>query len=318
MECYWITGAAGFIGSHLTNYLLQQGRSQDKPRQLRLGLIGNRCAYSGVHKEASVETVDGRINDHNLSRLEHQIGVPKVIYHLAGGASVGKSISQPYADFQNTVVASGILLEWVRKRKCRPKIVFVSSAAVYGAGYTNPISELDICVPHSPYGHHKYAGEGLFRYYAAFYDFPVSIVRPFSVYGTGLRKQLIYDLCLKLMRSPDKLELSGTGDELRDWLHVDDLVRVLILAVEIASREAPIINACGGRVLSVKEVARYVLASWNATCNLQFTGVSRVGDPQMLVGDPTKLRSFGFRVDRSWREGVEEMIGWVRQSCTVS
>src|SRR6202012_4896575 len=106
-------------------------------------------------------------------------------------------------------------------------LIVASSAAVYGAQHAGPIAEQDALVPMSPYGQHKLMMEQLCRSYAMTFGIRSTVVRLFSVYGASLRKQLLWDVCSRLHRGERSLMLGGTGREIRDWIHVRDVVRLL-------------------------------------------------------------------------------------------
>ena len=108
---------------------------------------------------------------------------------------LGASIANPYEDFTRTVATTAELLEWMRLGARNARLVSVSSAAVYGAGHTGPIREEQALLPFSPYGYHKLMMENLCLSYAANYGLAVMVVRLFSVYGSWLKKQVLWDMC---------------------------------------------------------------------------------------------------------------------------
>lgn len=308
MDCVWITGASGFIGRHLMEHICSLGGND----RLAIGVVGHGCNGNRFGWRHSVSTIDGSITCENLSRLQDLTGRPSTVIHLAGGASVGQSLKEPKIDFQKTVVASLELLEWARLQSCETDIVFVSSAAVYGAGYSRPISESDACTPFSPYGHHKAAAEGLFKSYASAYKIKSVIVRPFSVYGPLLRKQLIFDICRRLATSPAALTLHGTGEEMRDWLYVEDLAQILWMSCRLTALDVPVINACSGEAKTVREVAEQICMAWDIDCPIFFNGIVRNGDPASLIGNASKLHDLGFATSKTWNAGIASMVEWFK------
>jgi UDP-glucose 4-epimerase len=125
-------------------------------------------------------------------------------------------MQHPLEDFRRSVDTSARLFEWVRVNAPHTKIVCVSSAAVYGADHSGPIPETAPLSPYSPYGCHKAMMEMLCQSYVRNYGMRITIGRLFSVYGAGLEKQLLWDLCCKLRGNPGVVTLGGTGQELRD------------------------------------------------------------------------------------------------------
>ena len=128
--------------------------------------------------------------------------------------------SDPFADFQRTVGSTAALLEYIRVDCPGAALVYPSSAAVYGHAVQLPMQEDGPLRPVSPYGVHKKFAEDLIRSHCVMFGLRASIVRLFSIYGEGFRKQLLWDACRKLLAG--EREFFGIGDETRDWLHVDD------------------------------------------------------------------------------------------------
>jgi len=237
-------------------------------------------------------------------------GAPDFVYHLAGGSSVGAAIASPHEDFARTVATTAELLDWIRLESPATRLIAVSSAAVYGAGHQSSIAEDQARVPFSPYGYHKLMMEQLCRSYAATYGARVAVARLFSVYGSFLQKQLLWDLCTKLASGVSTVELGGTGEELRDWTDVRDVVRALSLVKDLASDAAPVVNAGTGRASSVREVASMVTDAWPTVANTIFSGKSRAGDPFSLVADGSRLQALGFEWAVPVETGICDYVAW--------
>ena len=192
-----------------------------------------------------------------------------------------------------------------------------SSAAVYGANHSEPIAESAFCEPFSPYGFHKRMAELALESYARNFGVRVGVVRLFSVYGPELRKQLLWDLCNRLAAGVSELTLGGEGTELRDWLHVEDAARVLLLALNNASEECFIVNGGTGLATSVREIAEGLCESWGDQVPVCFTGVSRSGDPKFLVADVERLSELGAVPQRLWRDGLVEYVNWYKSQAGI-
>jgi UDP-glucose 4-epimerase len=302
----WITGANGFIGRHLVRALavaghevhgIGHGAIQDVERQ-RLGLGS---------------WLDGDICAANLDALAARSGLPSMIYHLAGGSSVGLSIAQPLEDFSRTVVSTARLLEWLRGSNPECRLIVASSAAVYGTGHRGPISEAAATVPMSPYGQHKLMMEQLCRSFAVSFGVRSTVARLFSVYGPHLRKQLLWDVCSRLQRGERSLALGGTGAEMRDWTDIRDVVRLLSKIGEVPQRESyQIINGGSGLGTSVADVAGMLVKHWGGAVAVEFSGVVRTGDPFSLVADDAQLRGIGFDWKIPVAQGVAEYVLWFK------
>ena len=300
----WVTGAYGFIGRVLCAQLKAMGHS--------VGGIGHGAWPQSEFKNYGIDAwVNGDISTGNLHLLKNEVGVPEMIFHLAGGSSVGSAIAQPKEDFNRTVGATVEVLEWIRENKVNTKVVAVSSAAVYGGGYVGPIEVSSELRPYSPYGHHKLMMENLCRSYGDCYGISSVVGRLFSVYGAGLKKQLLWDLCNKVESDSPDIELGGTGEEIRDWIHVDDAVKGLIALAPLASASCPTFNLGSGVGTSVFGVAKLLLFAFSATNGplkaIAFTGKVRQGDPfSLIASNPFMSKALTMNLS----SGIEEYVRW--------
>lgn len=299
----WVTGARGFIGRHLSKRLARQGQ-----RVVGLG----HGAWPDATDWGVARWLNGDIASDNLSQLARDEGHPSMVYHLAGGASVGAAIAAPREDFKRTVEATAALCDWMRLEAPAARLLAVSSAAVYGAGHTGPIAEDAAGQPYSPYGYHKLMMELVCRQYAATYGLSVVTARLFSVYGPELRKQLLWDICRRLEGGAPVLELGGAGTEVRDWTEISDVVRALERVIDLASPDAPVINVGSGRGLDVASIARLVVAARGDVTPVRFTGEARPGDPASLIADGSRLAALGFDWRISAETGVADYVAWRR------
>jgi UDP-glucose 4-epimerase len=233
-----------------------------------------------------------------------------VIVHCAGGASVGFSVAHPHADFQRTVGCTADVLEYARLHARGARVVLCSSAGVYGEASPGPIPESAPRRPMSPYGMHKKMAEDLCRSYARSCGVASVAVRLFSVYGAGLRKQLLWDACNKSARGERRF--FGTGAELRDWLHVDDAAALLAASVRLASGESPVINGGTGRAASTREILGSLFRELGVADQPAFTGESKAGDPVSLVADASRAFALPWRPAVDWEQGVAAVARWFR------
>lgn len=306
MRNIWITGGKGFVGRNLAQYLVMQ--------QCRVFGIGHGFwTKQAFQKHGYQYWSNAEIEFSNLDHLASESGLPDAIFHLAGGSSVGPSIDRPYEDFQRTVDTTARLLEWVRKSAPKTKVIGVSSAAVYGAGKIGPIEESTTAYPVSPYGFHKYMLENLFKSYHENFDLDVAVVRLFSVYGAGLEKQLLWDICNKISHSTDnEIQLHGSGEELRDWLHISDATKLLWQIANDNMQEHLFINGGTSVGTKIKEVAKSIIQYWGAEVSVNFSGEVRKGDPVSLIANTMLATSLGFRHEIDFEVGVAEVVEWYK------
>lgn len=306
MKTFWITGARGFIGRHLAR---------------NLALSGNRVCGLGHGAWPEIESnlwgisywLNAEVSISSLAQLKAKLGKPHGIFHFAGGSSVGAAISNPHEDFKRTVGATAELLEWIRQYSINTPLVAASSAAVYGAGHEGPISENDKLSPYSPYGTHKLMMEELCSSYAENFGLRVALPRLFSVYGPELKKQLLWDICNKL-EIKNEIALGGNGSEMRDWIYVGDVVATLANLIESCSKKSLILNIATSTATSVRDVATLVAQKWSPekSIKISFSGESRTGDPQNLIGDIKKLQDLGFACGTTFDQGISEYVAWFR------
>ena len=298
-----VTGARGFIGQHLCAAFVAAGT--------RVAGIGY-GAWDTAADAGLTAWHAGEVDDRGLSTVAAALGTVETVYHLAGGSSVGPSLAAPYADFHNTVDTTARLLEWLRLRAPRARLVVVSSAAVYGVTDRGSIDEATRLVPASPYGAHKAMMEGLVANRARCFGLDATIVRLFSAYGPGLRKQLLWDLCGRCAAGA-AVAVSGTGDELRDWIHVDDAVDLLRAAAATAAPSAPVYNGGTGVATTVHAAVSLVCAAWGQGRAPRFDGLVRPGDPPSLVARMDAAAAIGFAPRVALADGVADYVDWFRR-----
>ena len=295
-----VTGAAGFLGRHVARHFAARG---DDVVGIGHGAWSERDASTwGVRRWHAVDVEPA-------SLLAHA-GEPDIVVHCAGGSAVGASFHDPYADFQRTVATTAAILDFIRVRAPRARLVYPSSAAVYGVAERIPIAETDRLAPISPYGAHKLAAEALCASFARDFGLSVAIVRFFSLYGPHLRKQLLWDACEKLRVGA--VEFSGTGAELRDWLHGEDAARLLSVAADEASPACPIANGATGIGVAIRDVVGELAALFADRAAPRFTASARSGDPQAYVATTSVAAAWGFAPTIDWTSGVRGYADWYR------
>jgi len=298
-----VTGANGFLGRHVARQLSQKGHTI-------LG-IGH---GDWPREEWELWGLSGwQYGDVTLQTLRQYAGTPSAIIHCAGSGSVAYSIEDPLADFERTVTTTAHVLEYVRTLAPSCSVVYPSSASVYGSAESMPIREDSRTAPISQYGVHKLMAEQMVASYTRQFGISATIVRLFSVYGCGLRKQLLWDACRKL--ASNDLVFMGTGDEVRDWLHVEDAAELLMTAVENASPECPTVNGGSGNGATVCEVvARLADGLLPVGALPTFSGVRRTGDPSRYVADIEGAKAWGWQPRHGWKEGIEEYAAWWKRN----
>jgi UDP-glucose 4-epimerase len=293
-----VTGAYGFLGRNVAKHFAKTG-------SFVVG-IGHGIWEREEWTEWGIS--EWHTADITLDSLVMYAGLPDTIIHCAGSGSVSFSMSYPQQDFQRTVDATAAVLEFARLYASQAHVVYPSSAGVYGNVDKLPISECHRLLPVSPYGVHKKISEEMCCSYAQHFNLSVAIVRLFSVYGIGLRKQLLWDACMKIRYGENSF--FGTGMEMRDWLHINDTVLLLSLASEHASNDCPIVNGGAGEGVFVHEVLSELFNCFGKYETPHFSGTLRGGDPVHYVADIRCYSAWGFSPRVGWREGVRQYAAW--------
>lgn len=230
--------------------------------------------------------------------------------NAAGAANVAASVLNPGNDKKLNVDLVSHLLESIQKLQPNCKLINFSSAAVYGNPKKLPINETDSLSPISPYGNHKLRAEKLCHKYFEQHGISSYNLRVFSAYGPHLRKQLFWDLYLKVQKGD--VTLFGTGNESRDFIYIEDLVQVVSLIIKQNFQGANIINVASGNELTIKAAADSFLKSYGYTGELKFSGEQRSGDPINWQADISRLKKLGFQPRFNFEEGIQQYVNWLK------
>jgi UDP-glucose 4-epimerase len=299
-----VTGAGGFLGSHICNYFGQQGH--DIAAVDRVSVPSDMAhLYPNLRSFYSMDLPD----DTFVSVIgEFQ---PDLLIHCAGSASVPYSMQAPYDDFQHSAGLTAFILEAVRKYAPSCHFIFLSSAAVYGNPQKLPVSEEAPCKPISPYGYHKYICEMLCQEYDSIYHIKSSALRIFSAYGERLRKQVIFDLCGKFSDPATvKVEVYGTGKETRDFIHATDIAKSVDYIHNAGA--SGVFNVAAGIQTPVGEVVEMIKNCFGSNKEIVYSGSVRPGDPLYWQADISKLVSLGFRRGVRLEEGTMNYCRWFK------
>lgn len=303
-----VTGAAGFIGSHLCERLLADGdevRAVDAftdyyPRERKLANIESPLDHERFR------LIEGDLGELSLTPLIEGVDV---LYHLAAQPGVRSSWGSDFETYVNrNVLVTQRLLEACRQRSPR-KIVFTSSSSVYGDAESYPTSELVRPQPVSPYGVTKLAAEHLCEVYRLNFALPTASLRLFTVYGPRQRPDMAFARLVHRAVHGGSFELYGNGEQTRDCTFVDDVVTAMRDAAR--SDWVGVANIGGGQQVSMNEV----IARLSNICG----PVDVVRKPPAAgevrnTGADTRAAAagFGYRPRTTLDEGLEAMVEWER------
>ncbi len=309
-----ITGAAGFIGSHLSDRL-----SEDNELILVDDFsIGKRENLSGLEGRANVRIEEADIRDRG--RMEALLAGVDIVFHLAISC-LRTSINQPF--MSHDVNSGGTLsLCLASCKRGVERFVYVSSSEVYGTAETVPMSETHPCRPMTVYGASKLAGEHYALACQRTYDLPVSVVRPFNTYGPrepyeGARAEVIPRFLLQLMagRSP---VVYGDGTQTRDFTFVEDSVAGIVAAGACDELVGDVINVAYGHEASIGRIADLLAGLTGATGIGVVHAEPRPGDVQRHFADISKARRLlGFAPKVDLETGLERTVRWFKDNAVA-
>jgi UDP-glucose 4-epimerase len=236
-----------------------------------------------------------------------------LIINCSGSANVQFSFSSPYEDYNLNVNNVFLHLDNIKQYSPCTKYLLLSSAAVYGNPKVFPVCENNSIAPISPYGYHKLAAENLCKEFNDIYNIQTLIVRIFSAYGPGLKKQLFWDLHQKCQKS-NRVELFGTGEETRDFIFIDDLLKALELVMVNSSFENDIINIGSGYSTKIKDVAKVFFDNSSKPVDYFFSNTALSGAPNNWSVNIDKLKAFGFEPQYSISKGIKKTSLWLQKN----
>lgn len=235
-----------------------------------------------------------------------------ICINCSGSANVSASMLDPLTDFDQNVRDVHLMLSALEKFNKNCKFINISSAAVYGNASLIPISRDTTPEPISPYGYHKMISEIVLREYSSVYDIKTCSIRIFSAYGNGQKKLLLWDLCNKFFSANHKIpvELFGTGNESRDFIHVMDIVQQIELVIKFALFRGEVYNVANGKEVFIREIVQFVYDEINPECQYFFNGATRPGDPLNWCADISQMTEWGYKQEVRMQEGVRDYIRW--------
>lgn len=296
MKKILITGSHGFLGRN-TALLL-------KKNSYKVLGIGNGNWTKKEYKKWGYDIV---INgDVNLKNLLKNFNKVDYILHCAGRV-IGLT---PDEDFRKNVLPTQSILEFVRLKKLKSKIIFLSTIAVNGSDNSKPIKESFPSKPTSNYALNKKIAEDLLSFYSANFNIDVLIARTTSLYGEGLKRQFIFDACRKLSRKKPKF--FGTGNEIRDWLHVSDMSNLILSFIKKGFKKKVYVNCGSGKGNKIKDVLKILMKEFELDLKPKFNKVSD-SNQSVLVANISKAKKFGWKPKKTLNEGLSKYVSWYRK-----
>jgi UDP-glucose 4-epimerase len=305
-----VTGGAGFIGSRLVEKLVDAESEVTVIDNLSEGKILN---LKNVKNK--ILFIDSDIRED--STIKEIVKDKDIIFHFAANASVPRSTEDIDYDFETNVIGTFNILKNVHLYGNNTKVVFASSAAVYGEPEYIPINETHPLKPISPYGVSKLCGENYCAGFNRIFDVPTVIMRIFNSYGPRQPRYVLFDLLKKLSRNKKELEVLGTGEQKRDFIYVDDVANAFLLAALKDEALGLEFNVGTGEIVSIRELVDIIveLMGYADTTKVKYTGSSWKGDVNIFQSDISRARKLlGFEPTISIYDGVKKEIEWFKEN----
>lgn len=315
MKHYLVTGAAGFIGSSLSDALLARG---DRVT----GVDAFRDYYDTGIKRKNIAVAAGSAS---FTLLEEDLSGPLdflnrsipeqddlVIYHLAAQAGVRKSWGTDFRVYtRDNIDSTQNLLEWACRRGRVFNFIYASSSSVYGVPERLPMVEDEtVPLPYSPYGVTKLAGENLVRLYTANRGLPSVSLRFFTVYGPRQRPDMAFNRFIRAAIRGEAIDVYGDGSQTRDFTCIDDTVRGLLLAE--GSTGGLVMNLGGGNRVTLLEAIETLSEAMGRKIPINFLQ-SKMGDvPDTWASTDLITRELGWSPDTPLKDGLEREYLWIK------
>jgi dTDP-glucose 4,6-dehydratase/UDP-glucose 4-epimerase len=288
-----ILGASGFIGSNLvkffnthTSYVIYTAGTTPS-------------AFNNTH---FIFPEDRAEFDNILQQTQ-----PDIIINASGSPSVNFSLLHPSEDYRLNTYNTYLLLESIRKYSVNTQFIHLSSAAVYGNPIQLPISETARLQPLSPYGFHKLQAEKICEFFTHYYGLKTINLRIFSAFGPGLQKQLFGDILKKIQNGTNTIELSGTGNESRDFIFIDDVCKAMNCVINHCPFDGSAINIGTGTETSIKEAVDKLAKAMPISTQFIFNGKAQNENPLNWRADISLLKKTGFIPEISFDTGIQRV-----------
>ncbi|MDR3049947.1 MAG: NAD-dependent epimerase/dehydratase family protein [Elusimicrobiota bacterium] len=308
----FITGAAGFIGSNLTDRLLYDGHKVIGYDNFS---TGQEIFLKNASKNPNFNLLKGDLLD-EPSLTKALKGVNRV-WHFAANADVRFGIQHPKKDLEQNTIATANVLEAMRSNNVK-EIYFSSTGSVYGEAQVIPTDEdCPFPVQTSLYGASKLACEGMIAAYCEGFDIKARVFRFVSILGERYTHGHIFDFVKQLKEHPNKLSVLGDGNQRKSYLYVQDCIEAMLFVSKELSNERALkyaaYNLGADEYCAVKDSIGWITKKMGLDPKLSFSGGDRgwIGDNPFIYLDTKKVRSLGWNNKLSIRQGIEKTVDWL-------
>jgi nucleoside-diphosphate-sugar epimerase len=307
-----VTGAAGFIGSHLVEALLKQGKEVIAVDQFN-DYYDPRLKHKNLaHLQNSPQftLITGDIQNLEWSEILKDV---EVIYHQAAQAGVRASWGAGFRHYtERNISATQVLLEAAKDAENLKRFVFASTSSVYGDAETLPTHEQIPPQPVSPYGITKLAAERLCMLYHKNFGVPIVALRYFTVYGPRQRPDMAFHKFFKAVLQDEAIPIYGDGQQTRDFTFVSDAIAANLAAATVPEAVGEVFNIGGGSRVVLAEVLDTMAEIVGKAIRKNYISKA-MGDARHTAADVSKARQIlGYQPQVSLREGLTQEWEWVR------
>lgn len=306
-----VTGGAGFIGSHLTERLLQTGHEVSVYDNFS---TGQRQFLKAAEDDGRFELFEADLLDETT--LDSSMQDVDFVWHLAANADVRFGTDRPRRDLEQNTIATSNVLEAMRKNNVQ-NIVFSSTGSIYGEASVIPTPEsCPMPTQTSLYGASKLACEGLISAYCEGFNMRGWIFRFVSILGERYTHGHIFDFYRKLLENPSNLAILGNGQQRKSYLYVHDCLDAMFQAVENASDRVNILNLGTDEYVQVNDSVDLITSYLGLAPERSYSGGERgwIGDNPFIFLDCNRIRSLGWSPQYSIREGILKTLKWLENN----
>jgi UDP-glucose 4-epimerase len=307
---YFVTGAAGFIGSNLIDRLLRDGHEVVGYDNLSTGQVE---FLADAQRSPRFRLVCGDVLD--LECMTDAMRGAQFVFHLAANADVRFGLEHPRKDLQQNVLATFEVLEAMRSSGVGG-IAFTSTGSIYGEPEIFPTPEdAPSPIQTSLYGASKLAAEGLIEAYAEGFGIRGHIFRLVSILGERYTHGHVFDFYKQLIAHPDELHVLGDGKQRKSYLYVQDCLEAMLLAVERARDRVNIFNLGTDEYCEVNDSIDWICEHLGLAPHRVYAGGDRgwIGDNPFIFLDCARIRSFGWQPQLTIREGIVRTLTYLER-----
>lgn len=304
----FVTGGAGFIGSHIVDRLLAEGNEVTIYDNFS---TGKELFIKHHQKNLKFHCIQGGVLD--FEKLKEAMKDHDFVFHLQANADVRGGINNTRIDLEQNTIATWNILEAMKQNNIK-KIAFSSSATVYGEPLIFPTAENNELIQTSLYGASKLAGEAMIQAYCEYYGMQCFIFRFVSWIGERYTHGVIFDFVKKLQKNQKELEILGDGNQKKSYLYVGDGVEGIFFAIKNFKEPKNIFNLGHEQVIPVTKVADIVCEEMKLQeVTYHFTGGVRgwLGDSPFVHLDITRLKKMGWQPKTPIEEGIRRTVQYL-------